>query len=142
MSVKQNLCCICTHHEILMCQWVAVDYALEMAQVLDAERQSMEQIIEEKQTHRVQMTAPSQMQLKAMQRVYVQEKELWRLSALLVEHQEPLKYLPERPCQEITMDPPENLSHLRHEVMDYPPSMVNTNRGAASKTGQVHDLRG
>ena len=60
----------------------------------------MEQIIEEEQAHRVQVTALSQMQLKAMERVEVQEKELRRLSALLVEHQAILRSLPERPHQE------------------------------------------
>ena len=40
-SKKQNLCHACTHHNNLMHQWVAVEDALEMAQVLDAKRRSM-----------------------------------------------------------------------------------------------------
>ena len=51
-SVEQNLQWACTHHDSLMCQWVAVEDALEMVQLLDAEMQSMEQIIEEEQAHR------------------------------------------------------------------------------------------
>ena len=43
--------------------------APEMAQLLDAKMQSMEQIIEEEQAHRVQVSALSQMQLQAMERV-------------------------------------------------------------------------
>ena len=50
----------------------------------------------------VQMAALSQMQLQAMERMDAQEKELWRPSALLVEHQMLLKSLLERPCQETT----------------------------------------
>ena len=65
--------------------------APEMALVLDAKRENMEQIIEEEQAHRAQVTALSQIQLQAMERVDVQEKELCRLSALLVEHQGFLK---------------------------------------------------
>ena len=53
-----------------------------MAQLLDAERKSMEQIIEEEQAHRVQVAALSQIQLQAMERVEAQERELRRLSAL------------------------------------------------------------
>ena len=41
-SVQQNLCCVCAHHNSLICQWVAVEDVLEMAQVLDIERRSME----------------------------------------------------------------------------------------------------
>ena len=59
-----------------MCQWVAVEDAPEMAWVLDAERQSVEQIIEEDQAHRVQVATLSQMQLQALEWVDVQEKEL------------------------------------------------------------------
>ena len=44
------------------------------------------------------MTALSQMQLQAMERVDAQEKELWRLSALLVGQQTFLESLPERPA--------------------------------------------
>ena len=36
----------------------------------------MEQIIEEEQTHRVQVAALSQMQLQAIERVEVQEKDV------------------------------------------------------------------
>ena len=72
----------------------------------------------------------------------MQEKELQRLSALLVEHQALLKSLPEMPHQEPIQDPPENLSQLRCEIMDYLPGMVNTNRWATLKAGQVHDLSG
>ena len=39
--------------------------APEMARLLDAEMQSVEQIIEEEQAHRVQVAALSQMQLQA-----------------------------------------------------------------------------
>ena len=53
-----------------------------MAQLLDAEHESMEQIIDEKQAHRAQVAALSQMQLQAIERVEAQEKELRRLSAL------------------------------------------------------------
>ena len=58
-----------------------------MAQLLDAKMVSVEQIIEEEQAHRAQVAALSQMQLQAMERVEEQERELGRLSALLVEHQ-------------------------------------------------------
>ena len=58
-----------------------------MDQLLDAKSESMKQIIEEEQTYRMQVAALSQMQLQAMKKVEVQEKELWRLSALLEEHQ-------------------------------------------------------
>ena len=40
-----------------------------MAWVLDAEHESMEQVIEEEQAHRVQVAALTEMQLQAMQRV-------------------------------------------------------------------------
>ena len=46
-----------------MCQWVVVEDAPEMAWVLDAERQSMEQIIEKEQAHSAQVAALSQMLL-------------------------------------------------------------------------------
>ena len=61
--------------------------------------ESVEQIIEEKHVHRAQVAALSQMQLQAMERVEAQEEELWRLSALLEEHQAVLRSSPERPCQ-------------------------------------------
>ena len=35
-SVEQNLHHTCTHHDSLMCQWVAAEDAPEMAQLLDA----------------------------------------------------------------------------------------------------------
>ena len=60
-SVKQNLFHVHAHHHSLMNQSVAADDAPEMAQVLDAERQSVEQIIEEEQIHRAQVAALSQM---------------------------------------------------------------------------------
>ena len=67
-----------------------------------------------------------------MERVDAQERELWRLSALLLEHQALLKSSLARPHQASTQAPPENLSHLRCEVVDYlSNSTVNTNRGVA-----------
>ena len=80
---------------------------------MDAKWESMGQIIEEEQAHRAQVAALSQMQLQAMEKVEVQEKELQRLSALLEEHQVVLRSLPERLHQE----PPtaSNLSQLRQE---------------------------
>ena len=100
MNVEQNPQCDHTHHESLMHQWVAVEDALEMVQLLDAKHESMEQIIEEKQAHRVQVAALFQMQLKAMEREEAQEKGLRRPRALLVEDQAILRSSPERPCQE------------------------------------------
>ena len=99
-SLEQNLQGANTHHDSLMCQWVAVEDALEMDQLLDAKQESMEQIIEEEQAHRAQVAALSQMQLQVMERVEAQERELRRLSALLVEHQAILTSSPERPHQE------------------------------------------
>ena len=55
---------------------MAVEDAPEMAQLLDAEIQSVEQIIEEEQAHRAQVAALSQMQLQAMERVEEQEREV------------------------------------------------------------------
>ena len=52
-----------------MHQWVAAEDAPEMARLLGAEMHSVEQIIEEEQAHRVQVTALSQMQLQAMERL-------------------------------------------------------------------------
>ena len=89
--VQQNLCHAHAHHDTLMHQQVAVEDDLEMTWVLDADRQSVEQIIEEEQANRVQLAALSQMQLQVMERVDAQEKELWTLSALLVEHHMLLK---------------------------------------------------
>ena len=51
-----------------MHQQVAAEDAPDMAQLLDAEMHSVEQIIEE-QAHRAQVAALSQMQLQAMERV-------------------------------------------------------------------------
>ena len=79
---------------------MAVEDAPEMAQLLDVKCESMEQIKEEEQAHKAQVTALSQMQLQAMERVEAQEMELRRLSALLMEHQAILRSLPERPHQE------------------------------------------
>ena len=72
----------------------------------------------------MQVAALSQMQLQAMERVDVQEKELWRLSTLLVEHQALLISSPERSHQNHTQASTENLSQLRNEVTDYPPSRL------------------
>ena len=85
-----------------MHQQVAAEHAPEMAQVLDAKRWSMKQITEEEQAHRAQVTA-----LSKMEWMDAQEKELWRLSALLVEHQAFLKSSPERPYQETMKAPAE-----------------------------------
>ena len=52
MSVQCNLQHAHVDHDSLMHQWVAAEDALEMAQVLGAEHESMEQIIEEEQAHR------------------------------------------------------------------------------------------
>ena len=76
-----------------------------------------------------------------MERKEAKEKELRRLSALLVEHQAVLRSLHERPCQEpLQVLPPRTFNQLRHEVVDYLPSTINTDRGEASRTGQVPDL--
>ena len=84
------------------------------------------------------MAALSQMQLQAMERVEVQEKELQRLSALLEEHQAVLRSSPERCHQELPTV--SNLSQLRCEVIDHLSSTVNTIRGTASKRGHIPDL--
>ena len=83
-----------------MHQWVAAEDAPEIAQLLDAEMQSLEQIIEEEQAHRAKVAALLQMQLQGMERVEEQERELRRLSALMAEHQAVLRSLPERPHQQ------------------------------------------
>ena len=83
-----------------MHQQVAAEDALDIAQLLDAKRESVEQIIEKEQAHRVQVAALSQMQLQAMERMEAQERELRRLSALLVEYQEVLRSSHERSQQE------------------------------------------
>ena len=101
----------------------------------------MEQIIEEELAHRVQVAAFTQMQLQAMERVKEQERQLRKLSALLVEHQEVLRSSPEMPQQELPQPlPPRELGQPRHEVEDILCGMVNTVRGAASRAGQVPDL--
>ena len=70
--------------------------------------------------------------------VEAQERELRRLSALLVEHQAILRSLPARPHRESPQaSPPRDLGQLRHEVVDILSSTVNTARGA--ETGQVPD---
>ena len=112
-----------------------------MAQLLDAKMQSMEQIIEEEQAHRVQVAALSQMQLQAMERVEEQERELRRLSNLMVEHQAILRSSPEGLQQQSSpTSPPHNLAWLRGEVEDVLPGTFNTVRGATERTGQVSDL--
>ena len=124
-----------------MCQRVAVEDAPEMARLLDAEMQSVEQIIEEEQAHRVQVAALSQMQLQAMERVAEQERELRRLSNLMAEHQAFLRTSPERPQpQSPPTSPPHNLAWLRDEIHDVLPGTVNTVRGATDRVGQVPDL--
>ena len=75
---------------------MTVEDAPEMVWMLDAKRQSVEKIIEEEKAHGVQVTALSQMQLQPLEQVEVQEKELQRLPALLVEHKAILQSLPER----------------------------------------------
>ena len=141
MSVEQNLQHAHAHHDSLMCQWVAAEDAPEMAQLLDAEMQNIEQIIEEEQAHRVQETALSEMQLQAMERVEEQERELSRLSNLIAEHQAVLRSLPERPqSQSLPASPPHNFAQLRDEVEDVLPSTVHTVRGAMERAGQVPDL--
>ena len=124
-----------------MHQWVAVEDAPEMAQLLDGKMQSMEQIIEEEQAHRVQVAALSQMQLQAMERVEEQERELRRLSTLMAEHQAVLRSSPERPHQQSSStSPPHNLAWLRGKVEDVLPDAVNTVRGVTERAGQVPDL--
>ena len=124
-----------------MHQWVAMEDAPEMARLLDAEMQSVEQIIEEEQAHRVQVAALSQMQLQVMERVAEEERELRRLSNLMAKHQAILRTLPERPKpQSPPISPPHNLAWLRDEVQDVLPGTVNIVRGAADRVGQVPDL--
>ena len=77
----------------------------------------------------MQVTALSQMQLQAIEWVDAQEKELQKLSALLVEHQALLKYLPERHHQETMQAPAKDINWPRHEAFDYLPTTVNINRG-------------
>ena len=136
-SVEQNLQWAHAHHDSLMCQLVAAEDALEMAQLLDAKMQSMEQIIEEEQAHRVQVAALSQVQLQAMERVEEQERELRRLSNLMAKHQAILRSSPE---QQSPPTSPHSLAQLRGEVEDVLPGTVNTVRGATERVGQVPDL--
>ena len=118
-----------------------VEDAPEMARLLDAKMNSVEQIIEEEQAHRAQVASLSQMQLQAMERVEEQERELRRLSNLMAEHQAILRTLPERPQQQCPPAlPPQNLALLRGEIEDVLPGTVNTLRGAAERVGQVPDL--
>ena len=140
-SVEQNLRHARAHHNSLMHQWVAAEDAPEMSRLLDAEMQSVEQIIEEEQAHRVQVAALSQMQLQAMERVEEQERELRRLSNLMAEQQAILRSTPERPQpQSPSTSPPYNLAQLRGEIQDVLPGTVNTMRGSAERVGQVPDL--
>ena len=60
-SVEHNCCHANTHHHSLMHQWLSED-APEMAQLLNAKQESIEQIIEEEQAHRAQVAVLSQMQ--------------------------------------------------------------------------------
>ena len=97
-----------------MCQQVVAEDAPEMAQVLVAKCESVEWVIEEEQAYRAQVAALSQMQLQAMEMVEEQERELRRLSALLVENQDVLRSSPERPKQEPPQPlPPRELGQLR-----------------------------
>ena len=124
-----------------MCQRVAAEDAPEMARLLDAKMQSVEQIIEEDQAHRVQVAALSQMQLQMMEKVAEQERELRRLSNLMAEHQAILRTSPERPqTQSPPTSPLHNLAQLRDEVQNVLPGTVNIVRGAADRVGQVPDL--
>ena len=113
-----------------------------MAQLINVKRESVEQIIEEEQAHRVQVASLSQMQLQPMERVEAQERELRWLSALLLEHQEVLRSSPERPQPAEPPQPvlPSEFGQLRHEVEDILPGTVNTVRGASARAGQVSDL--
>ena len=140
-TVEQNLQQTCSHHDSLMCQWVAAEVVSEMAWVLDAKMHSVEQLIKEEQAHRVQVAALSQMQLQAMDRVEEQERELRRLSNLMAKHQAILRTLPERPQQHSPpTSPPHNLAQLRGKIEDVLPSTVNIVRWAMKKAGQVPDL--
>ena len=71
-----------------------------------------------------------------------QEKELQRLSAVLLEHQVILQSWPERPHQEIPQAPPRKIDQLRHEAVDYLPCTVNVSKGAESRISHVPDLKG
>ena len=139
-SVEHNLQWAHAHHDSLLHQQVAAEDAPEMAQLLDAEMESMAQIIEE-QAHKVQVAALSQMQLQAMERLEEQERELRRLSALMAEQQAVLRSSPERPHQQSPLiSPPHNLTWLRGKVDNVLPGTVNIVRGAAERAGQVPDL--
>ena len=102
---------------------------------------SVEQLIEEEQTHRVHMVPLSQIQLQAMERVEEQERELRRLTNLMAEHQAILRTSPERPQQQSPpTSPPHNLAQLRGEIGDVLPGTVNTVRRATERAGQDPDL--
>ena len=76
------------------------------------------------------MAVLTQIQLKAMERVEEQERELRSPSGCLGEHQEVLRSSPERPQQELPQSlPPRDLGQLRHEVEDILLGTVNTVRG-------------
>ena len=140
-SVEQNLWQAHAHHDSLMHKWVAAEDAPEMAQVLDAKMQSVEQLIKEEQAHRAQVAALSQMQLQAIERVEEQERELRRFSNLMAKHQAILRILTERPQQQSPpASPPHNLAWLRSEIEDVLPGKVNTIRGAMERAGQFPDL--
>ena len=129
-SVEQNLWWAHAHHDSLMCQQVTAEDAPEMARLLDAKMHSVEQLIEEEQVHRAQVAALSQMQLKAMERVEEQERELRRLSNLMAKHQAILRTLPERLQQQSPLtSPSHNLAQLRGEIEDVLCGTVNTVRG-------------
>ena len=82
------------------------------------------------------------MQLQVMERVEEQERELKRLSALLVEHQSILRTSPERPQKQSPQtSPPCNLAPLRSEVEEVLPGTVNTVRGVADRAGELPVLR-
>ena len=133
--VEQNLWWAHAHHDSLVHQWVAAEDAPEMARLLDAKMHSVEQIIKEEQAHRVQVAALSQMQLQTIKRVEEQERELRRLSNLMVEHQAILRTSPERPQQQSPpTSPPCNLVRLRGKIEDVLPSTVLTVRGGCIKS--------
>ena len=79
--MEHYLCCAHAHHDSLIHQRVAVEDALEIACVLDAEHEIMVDILEEEQAHRTQVVTLSQMQLQDMQKAEVQEKELHILAS-------------------------------------------------------------
>ena len=62
-SVEWDLCCAYTHHDSLKQQSVEVGNALEMANILDVQRENVECIMEEEQAYRLQVATLSHMQL-------------------------------------------------------------------------------